>query len=47
MKLFLQPKNMMGKAKKIDRRKPRLITKKKGLAILSYSSDYKKLAEMF
>ena len=33
MKLFLHPKNMMGKAKKMEMRKPKLMMKKKGFAI--------------
>jgi len=33
MKLFLHPKNIIGKAKKIEIRKPKFIMKKKGPAI--------------
>jgi hypothetical protein len=33
MKLFLHPKNMIGKAKKIEMRKPKFIMKKNGFAI--------------
>lgn len=39
MKLLRQPKNMIGKAKKIDSKKLKFMIKKKGLAILSYSKD--------
>lgn len=42
--MFLQPKNMIGKAKKIESKKPALIIKKKAGAILLYCKEFKKLA---
>jgi hypothetical protein len=44
IKLFLQPKNMIGKAKKIEMRKLPLRRKKKGLEKVEYSKDSKKFA---
>ena len=42
MKLFLPPKNMIGKAKKREERKLRFISTKKRVPNLSKLKDYKK-----